>query len=213
MKGSLLFLAATLCAISRGFGIGRPYELLIYRDLDTSECSFVSLAETQIYRGLPDNGYSQAFVTEFGEERLRFIEQYPEGMRKHISSSCGENSHWNSILPLGTTEEYAPSIGSAQGVLTSSNMYEMNPGNLEVPSFQLQRLIGSGPSDNRVDLVFFSDGYTADERDKFIDDANRLAMDISGNQTFNTVKPLLNFWAAFTPSNESGIGTGGVPKE
>jgi hypothetical protein len=26
-------------------------------------------------------------------------------------------------------------------------------------------------------------------------------MDISGNQTFSTVRPLLNIWAAFTPSN------------
>lgn len=43
---------------------------------------------------------------------------------------------------------------------------------------------------------------TTEERGKFIADANRLAMDISGNQTFNTVKPLLNFWAAFVPSNE-----------
>jgi len=43
---------------------------------------------------------------------------------------------------------------------------------------------------------------TVDEKDKFIKDAMRLADDISGNQTFNTVKPLMNFWAAFAPSEE-----------
>ena len=43
---------------------------------------------------------------------------------------------------------------------------------------------------------------TAEEKDKFLDDAFRLAEDISGNQTFYTVKPLLNFWAAFVPSKE-----------
>lgn len=43
---------------------------------------------------------------------------------------------------------------------------------------------------------------TADEYDKFMADAMRLAKDVSGNQTFNTVKPLLNFWAAFSASNE-----------
>ena len=43
---------------------------------------------------------------------------------------------------------------------------------------------------------------TAEEKDKFLDDALRLAEDISGNQTFYTVKPLLNFWAAFVPSKE-----------
>jgi hypothetical protein len=115
----------------------------------------------------------------------------------------------------------------------------------------MQSLIISGPSSNRVDLVFFSDGCkspnrfiifvwyqiegntdTVAEREKFLVDAARLAEDISGNQTFSTVKPLLNFWAAFSPSREvclqidcfsdydayllssqSGIGKGGVPKE
>jgi len=38
--------------------------------------------------------------------------------------------------------------------------------------------------------------------DKFFQDAKRLADDVSQNQTFYTVKPLLNFWGAFTPSEE-----------
>jgi hypothetical protein len=42
----------------------------------------------------------------------------------------------------------------------------------------------------------------AKEREKFISDALRLAEDVSKNQTFNTVQPLLNFWAAFSPSKE-----------
>jgi len=62
-------------------------------------------------------------------------------------------------------------------------------------------------------LVFFSDGYTVDETDKFFADAKQLADDVSQNQTFYTVKPLLNFWGAFTPSEESGVGVGGVPKK
>jgi hypothetical protein len=41
-----------------------------------------------------------------------------------------------------------------------------------------------------------------EEREKFVSDALRLAEDVSKNQTFNTVQPLLNFWAAFSPSKE-----------
>ncbi|PPQ68120.1 hypothetical protein CVT26_005741 [Gymnopilus dilepis] len=74
------------------------------------------------------------------------------------------------------------------------------------PPLETIPLIISGPTTNRVDLVFFSDGYLASERQKFIDDAMRLALDVSQNQTFNTVQPLLNFWGAFSPSNQSGIG-------
>ena len=33
-------------------------------------------------------------------------------------------------------------------------------------------------------------------------DVKDLVQEISGNQTFHTVAPLLNFWAVFTPSNE-----------
>ncbi|KAK7048005.1 IgA peptidase M64-domain-containing protein [Favolaschia claudopus] len=80
------------------------------------------------------------------------------------------------------------------------------------PPLEILSLVVSGPSSNRVDLIFFADGYVQDEREKFFEDAKRLAEDISGNQTFNTVKPLMNFWAAFTPSKESGVGVGGKPK-
>ena len=52
---------------------------------------------------------------------------------------------------------------------------------------------------------------TAGEYDKFTADAMRLAMDISGNQTFNTVKPLLNLWAAFSASNEVSCMTLSLP--
>ncbi|KAJ3894832.1 IgA peptidase M64-domain-containing protein [Lentinula edodes] len=81
------------------------------------------------------------------------------------------------------------------------------------PPLEIEPLIVSGPSKNRVDLVFFSDGYLLEEKSKFMQDALRLAEDVSGNHTFNTVKPLMNFWAAFTASEESGVGTGGKPKK
>ncbi|KAK0185747.1 hypothetical protein F5146DRAFT_1071337 [Armillaria mellea] len=68
---------------------------------------------------------------------------------------------------------------------------------VEPPPLEIEPLIISGPSSNRVDLAFFSDGYLLEEREKFIED-------VSKNQTFNTVQPILNFWAAFTPSQEVG---------
>jgi hypothetical protein len=50
--------------------------------------------------------------------------------------------------------------------------------------------------------AFLHSTDTEEEESKFLADAERLALDISANQTFATVKPLLNIWAAFTPSNE-----------
>ncbi|KAG8743139.1 hypothetical protein FRC10_000356 [Ceratobasidium sp. 414] len=83
------------------------------------------------------------------------------------------------------------------------------------PPLELHPLPGlfTGTSSNRVDIVFFSDGYTAEEKVKFFDDATRLGIAITVNQTYAPVAPLLNFWGAFTPSVDSGIGVGGKPKE
>nr|XP_018262555.1 uncharacterized protein I303_05572 [Kwoniella dejecticola CBS 10117]OBR84713.1 hypothetical protein I303_05572 [Kwoniella dejecticola CBS 10117] len=66
--------------------------------------------------------------------------------------------------------------------------------------------------DDRVDLMFFSDGYTIDEFDKFVSDVQYLKDDIiSPNGSMGHVVDLLNIWATFIPSNQSGIGTHGRP--
>ncbi|KAF9485828.1 hypothetical protein BDN70DRAFT_870717 [Pholiota conissans] len=93
------------------------------------------------------------------------------------------------------------------------NTHFDNQETVSVPSLEIVPLLISGPSSNRVDFVFFSDGYVLEERTKFVADALRLAEDVTKNQTFHTVQPLMNFWAAFSPSKESGIGVGGVPKD
>ncbi|KAI0060358.1 hypothetical protein BV25DRAFT_1807356 [Artomyces pyxidatus] len=83
----------------------------------------------------------------------------------------------------------------------------------DAPPLEVQLVAGSGSSVNRVDVTFFSDGYLVSERAKFVADVTRLVDEISANQTFHTVAPLLNFWAAFSASNESGVGVGGKPKD
>ncbi|GAP91834.1 hypothetical protein SAMD00023353_6700150 [Rosellinia necatrix] len=79
------------------------------------------------------------------------------------------------------------------------------------PPLDIQPLIMNGPSSNRIDLIFFGDGYTEDEKDKFLSDAMTLAKDVTDGQTFADVVPLMNFWAGFSPSAESGVGVGGKP--
>ncbi|KAI2470700.1 IgA peptidase M64-domain-containing protein [Annulohypoxylon bovei var. microspora] len=79
------------------------------------------------------------------------------------------------------------------------------------PYLEIRPLIVNGPSNNRIDLIFFGDGYTVEEKDKFFADALFLATNITDGHTFSDVLPLLNFWAGFSPSVDSGIGTGGQP--
>ncbi|RYP92812.1 hypothetical protein DL770_001092 [Monosporascus sp. CRB-9-2] len=79
------------------------------------------------------------------------------------------------------------------------------------PPLEIRPLIVNGPSSNRIDLIFFGDGYTEEEKDKFFDDALFLATNLTDGQTFFDVLPVMNFWAGFSPSVDSGIGTGGQP--
>ncbi|ESK95678.1 hypothetical protein Moror_12545 [Moniliophthora roreri MCA 2997] len=81
------------------------------------------------------------------------------------------------------------------------------------PPLEVSPLIVTGDPSNRVDFVFFSDGYLTSEKDKFLKDALNFAQDITTNHTFHSVQPLMNFWAAYTPSNESGVGRMGKPKD
>ncbi|KAJ6615829.1 IgA peptidase M64-domain-containing protein [Mycena sp. CBHHK59/15] len=90
-------------------------------------------------------------------------------------------------------------IGSTRRTRGEQAPFADAGGTVPPPPLEIEYLILSGPSSNRVDLVFFSDGYLTEERGKFIEDAMYLAGAISDNQTYNTVKPLLNFWAAFSP--------------
>ncbi|KAJ3395687.1 hypothetical protein HDU92_005153 [Lobulomyces angularis] len=77
---------------------------------------------------------------------------------------------------------------------------------------EVLKIIDSGASENRVDVVFMGDGYTSAEKSKFFDDIKRLTKDMWTGVTFRSVKPLMNVWAVFKPSVESGIGVSGKPK-
>ncbi|EPT00242.1 hypothetical protein FOMPIDRAFT_1163230 [Fomitopsis schrenkii] len=193
----------------------RPYELLIYRKGKT--CNLATLKKAQEYRGNVAYGHPGRTDLGGGEDRLRVVFEAREHAWVHLEMACGPRDSWE--FPVLTDTAPLPLTGSQVrtelGASAEQDVLALpEPARGLFPlEFELEPLVKSGHSSNRVDLIFFADGYTRNERDKFIEDANRLAADISGNQTFYTVKPLLNFWAAFTPSAESGVGTHGKPND
>lgn len=80
------------------------------------------------------------------------------------------------------------------------------------PQYELINIVNSGPPENRIDVVFMGDGYTLEERASFIEDMTRLSTEMFEGETFLSWLPLINVWAVFVPSAESGIGSGGKPK-
>ncbi|OWZ67733.1 hypothetical protein J008_02880 [Cryptococcus neoformans] len=81
-------------------------------------------------------------------------------------------------------------------------------------SMTLYPLHISGSREERVNLMFFSDGYTVGEEGKFVKDASKLKDDIVSHKgAMSHVAHLLNIWATFVPSNASGIGSHDKPLE
>ncbi|KAI0671117.1 IgA peptidase M64-domain-containing protein [Trametes maxima] len=203
-------LACLLLSVLSG-AIQFPSEVVIIRHPDPSpKCEHIALQKTRPFRGLPEEGHYKRRLLETGEEHIRYV-TYDEDLAWALAEDmCGKRATWNfqTLITEGLTSR-AESLQDQEILRPAFETFGRPSG---VPPLELQPLITSGDSTKRVDLVFFADGYTSGEKHKFIEDAMRLAEDISGNQTFYTVKPLLNFWAAFTSSNESGIGTGGKPK-
>jgi hypothetical protein len=196
-----LFALATLArAVQVTHDAPRGQELVVHRTVD-GECTWVATRPGQTYKS--SMRHDVRFVDARGQRvqesaavaehhRLWLAEGEDLPMQEAVQAMCGERA-------LGH---------GAQAVFSAP-----------APALRVEPLLVSGPSSNRVDLTFFADGCmclpilasrqltrrmpdTADEYDKFIADARRLADDISANTTFAPVRPLLNFWAAFAPSAE-----------
>lgn len=73
------------------------------------------------------------------------------------------------------------------------------------PVGEPEALWTSGATDARLDLVFFAEGYRADERAKFDDDVAAVLDHLDGLDPWGAYRGLLNVWAVFVPSAESGI--------
>ncbi|KXN73688.1 hypothetical protein CONCODRAFT_25466, partial [Conidiobolus coronatus NRRL 28638] len=71
---------------------------------------------------------------------------------------------------------------------------------------EVRKIVDNGNPDNRIDVVFMGDGYTADERTRFFDDISRLTKDMFEGVTFKSWLPLFNIWGIHVPSVDSGIG-------
>lgn len=110
---------------------------------------------------------------------------------------------------LNALESYIHSIcKSVELVALSSVKLGQTTENLDV-----KKIVDSGNPANRIDVVFMGDGYTADEREQFFSDIQRLTDDMFNGETFRSYLPLFNIHAVYVESVESGIGYYGAPKD
>lgn len=67
----------------------------------------------------------------------------------------------------------------------------------------------NGDSAEKVDLVFIAEGYTADEQEKFVADANRFTEALFATPPFTARRNDFNVWAVCLVSEESGTDISG----
>lgn len=207
------------------------YETYIINNLETDACVYVSFGKTQPHkeltralgRGDPYHVERSTFDSGGGRgggklERIRVFSNDTRVLRDYSAALC---DHGDRKRTFSVYDALPRRGGIGEGITNNEVTKRV------VPPLEIRPIFQSGDPNNRADLVFFGDGCefldwlllypiacvshvlldTEPEKEKFFDDATRLAGEISQNQTFHTVKPLLNFWAAFTPSAE--VGTAG----
>jgi hypothetical protein len=81
------------------------------------------------------------------------------------------------------------------------NYFIMN----ETPEqFKTYEILRNGKPENKVDIVILAEGYTAEEMEKFKDDANRVSDYLFHTEPFKSEKEKFNVTAVLTSSIESG---------
>ncbi len=63
----------------------------------------------------------------------------------------------------------------------------------------------SGEPENKVDIAFIAEGYTRDQMDKFLKDANRIGDYFLSQEPYSEYKDRINFYAIESSSEESGV--------
>lgn len=76
----------------------------------------------------------------------------------------------------------------------------------EIPHHEtdFELIFGDGNFQKAVDIAIIAEGYTEDEIDKFMNDANRMTQHFLNTAPFNAYKDKFNFYAVKSVSKESG---------
>lgn len=69
---------------------------------------------------------------------------------------------------------------------------------------QVSEIVVNGNIESKIDLVILAEGYTINEKTKFIDDAKRISDYLFAEEPFKSEKQHFNIRAVFIPSEESG---------
>ena len=117
--------------------------------------------------------------------------------------------HLHATLAAGTTSVQLPVPAGAAQVRIDGQIHPLAfaPPTHPVralPPPAAQALVTSGPSDERLDLLFLGDGYTQGELGDFADDVDRIVAYLLDIEPYGEYAGLFNVWRVDVASAESG---------
>src|SRR5699024_881771 len=94
----------------------------------------------------------------------------------------------------------AEKIGMIQTLSVLGDEKKQEVGDVNIVPLQV-----TGPAEDRLNLIIFGDGYTADEMDKFREDVDRNQNIQWNEEPFRSYRNYFNVYVVETPSVDSGI--------
>lgn len=164
----LIFCCAFISScISQTLNTRRPKELVFERpqssDSAARACSLITLRETQAVRKLSEHeSYISIQRTATNSDRFSIISYEEEvvwSKAQDLCQSFQRTPNFPRDLMLQDAVQFPPEhMDASQTVLNALPFLGDDSGPVQSPSLEIQPILQSGPSNNRVDLVFFSDG-------------------------------------------------------
>jgi hypothetical protein len=153
-----VLLSFILVGISTGLlrASRHPFELILVRD--NAKCSVISIRHAQLHKGLLDESGNYVIekprkTTPGFSEQFRIFSYDQEVLWSQARAICSNSDLKVDSVPLAKQTV----LQLQEQVLSNTILADMN-WTSQVPPLHIEHLINSGPSNNRVDLVFFSDG-------------------------------------------------------
>ncbi|MFF5287249.1 M64 family metallopeptidase [Streptomyces sp. NPDC013171] len=115
--------------------------------------------------------------------------------REHAAS--GEHGHHEA----GSGYTWVPSAKGGPGARASAPLSAAEAR----ADGDVTRVIGNGPTADRLDVVIVGDGYTASEQAQFRADAMQKWAEVAAVEPYTTYQNLFNVWTVDAVSNDSGV--------
>ncbi len=183
--------------------------------LDMKELPYWSGSLSQL-KDLPDYGDNYVEVYDSSTEKLIFSKGYNSLFKEWQRLPEAQNttlSFYEIIeipYPKNTIKIILKSRNK-QHQLDSINTYFINPSNYMIKhdkkycSYKYKLLVGDSLNyNNRLDLVFLSEGYTQQQLNKFSNDAQKMYDYLISYSPFDKYKNKINVWLIYVPSADSG---------